>query len=163
MIAEQNSQELRHTVTQSLPEFFQEQHQIVETGLPGLINPSILEYISLPVLLLHETDSKLWFMDSPKYFADHVKDVYTHPIQDAAHCAPCTQSEGRADSLEGCLNAIIQTRLIVRSQDRYDDETVRNFIGFSLDYYEHAGRPINILKHILAPRLSAFFRCSHLS
>ena len=51
-------------------------------------------------------ESKLWFMDSAKYIADHVKDVYTHPIQDAAHCSPCAQSEGHADSLEGFLYAI---------------------------------------------------------
>jgi pimeloyl-ACP methyl ester carboxylesterase len=106
LIAEQNSQELWHTVTQDLPVFFQEQHQIVESGLPGPTDPSILENISVPVLLLHETDSKLWFMDSPKYIAEHVKVVYYHqPIQDTAHCAPCAHSVGHAVSLEGCLNA----------------------------------------------------------
>jgi pimeloyl-ACP methyl ester carboxylesterase len=99
---------LWYTATQDLPVFFQEQHQIVESGLPGPSDPSILEKISVPVMLLHGMESKLWFMDSAKYIADHVKDVYTQPIQDAAHFGPCVHSEGHADSLKGFLNAINQ-------------------------------------------------------
>jgi hypothetical protein len=116
LIAEQNSQELRYTITQDLPVLFQEQYQIVESGLPGLTDPSILENITVPVLLLDETDSKLWFMDSSKYIAEHVKVVYYHqPIQDTAHCAPCAHSEGQAVSLEGCLNAKNNKNLVDRA------------------------------------------------
>ena len=62
-------------------------------------DPAVLSAISIPVLVLHGSDSKPVAVRAAKHVADHVPHARTHQIPGAGHVAPLTHPEALAEAL----------------------------------------------------------------
>jgi pimeloyl-ACP methyl ester carboxylesterase len=73
--------------------------QLMEYEGPAPDDPAVLGAISTPVLVLHGSDTKPFFMASARYVADHVSNARVHEIPGAGHAAPLTHPEVLAGAL----------------------------------------------------------------
>jgi pimeloyl-ACP methyl ester carboxylesterase len=80
----------------NLLSFFQ-QSRGYQGPTPG--DPDVLDAISAPVLALHGSETRPWFIASARYVADHVRNATVHVIPGAGHAAPLTQPEPLAEEL----------------------------------------------------------------
>ena len=62
-------------------------------------DPAVLGAISTPVLVLHGSDTRPWFMASARYVADHVPNARIREIPGAGHAAPLTHPKALAEAL----------------------------------------------------------------
>ena len=83
----------------NIPVFLQEEQQAAESERPSSTASSVLQRITVPVLLLYGNQTKPWFRDSVRYVAEHVADTHVREIGGAAHYGPHTEPEAVADEL----------------------------------------------------------------
>jgi pimeloyl-ACP methyl ester carboxylesterase len=73
--------------------------QSMEYEGPTEEDPAVLGEISAPVLVLHGSDTKPWFIASARYVTDHVPNGRIHEIPGAGLAAPLTHPEALAEAL----------------------------------------------------------------
>ena len=73
--------------------------QWMEHEGPTLDDSAVLGAISAPVLMLHGSDTRPFFIDSARHVADHVPNARIHEIPGAGHAAPLTHPEALAEAL----------------------------------------------------------------
>jgi pimeloyl-ACP methyl ester carboxylesterase len=83
----------------NIPIFLQEEQQAAASGQPGPTDPSVLSRITVPVLLLHGSESRPWFADSIRHIAGHVAEPRIRLIAGAGHFGPHTEPEAVASEL----------------------------------------------------------------
>lgn len=94
---------------QYLPVDLEELREALEFNGPSPTDPSVLERITVPVLLLHGSRTALsWFTDSTRYVADHVPDATLREIADAGHLGHLVDPERDARELVPFLEAAHQ-------------------------------------------------------
>lgn len=79
-----------------LLDFFQ---RLTEHDGPMPDDPSVLDAISAPVLVLHGSDTKPFLSASARYVADHVPDARMRRIPGAGHAAPLTHPEALGEAI----------------------------------------------------------------
>jgi pimeloyl-ACP methyl ester carboxylesterase len=75
--------------------------QSMEYEGPTEEDPAVLAAISVPVLVVHGSDTKRWFIASARYLADHVSGATVHEIPGAGLASPLTHPKALADALTG--------------------------------------------------------------
>lgn len=73
--------------------------QSMEYEGPTAEDPAVLGAISAPMLVVHGSETKPWFIASARYVAAHVPDATVHEIPGAALASPLTHPEALADAL----------------------------------------------------------------
>jgi pimeloyl-ACP methyl ester carboxylesterase len=82
-----------------------EEEAAQSTG-PSATAPSVLERITVPVLVLHGSKSALpWITDCVGHVAEHASDVELSELAGAGHLAPIAQPERVAEELTGFFEA----------------------------------------------------------
>ena len=71
---------------------------------PG--DPAVLDAISVPVLALHGSDTRPWFIASARYLADNVTGATVHEIPGAGHAAPLTHPVALAEAVTGFFSSV---------------------------------------------------------
>jgi pimeloyl-ACP methyl ester carboxylesterase len=81
-----------------------EMQQAAESREPNFADPSVLERVSAPVLLLRgsETEGR-WAAESVRYLAGHLPDARVHEVAGAAHFGPLLVPEPVAKEITGFL------------------------------------------------------------
>jgi pimeloyl-ACP methyl ester carboxylesterase len=86
--------------TQYVPAFLQDVQQSTETGGPSPTDPSVLERIAVPVLLMRGTRTALpWLADGVNFAAEHVAGARVVSVPGAGHFAPGLMPEPIADEV----------------------------------------------------------------
>ena len=62
-------------------------------------DPAVLGTISAPVVLLHGSATKPFFVTSAQHVAANVPNARVHEIRGAGHCAPLTHPQALAEAL----------------------------------------------------------------
>jgi pimeloyl-ACP methyl ester carboxylesterase len=75
--------------------------QSMEYEGPSEEDPAVLGAISAPVLVLHGSETKRWFIASAPYVADHVPNGTVHEIPGAGLASPLTHPKALAEVLTG--------------------------------------------------------------
>lgn len=78
--------------------FFQQAREY-QGPTPG--DPAVLDAISVPVLAMHGSHTKPWFIDSARHVADQVPTAAVYEIPGAGHAAPLTHARELAEALTG--------------------------------------------------------------
>ena len=73
--------------------------QLREHQGPTVDDPSVLGAISIPVLVLHGTDTKPFWVHSARHVAEHVPNSTVKQIPDSGHAAPLTHPAALAEEL----------------------------------------------------------------
>jgi pimeloyl-ACP methyl ester carboxylesterase len=85
-----------------LPVDLQESQQAAQPTGPSGTDPSVLERITAPVLVLHGWETALpWFTHGVRHVAEHASDVEVRKLPGAGHLAPIAEPEPVADELIG--------------------------------------------------------------
>jgi pimeloyl-ACP methyl ester carboxylesterase len=90
----------------NLPSFLEEEQQAAESEAPGPTDPSVLERITAPLLLLQGTRTRPWFGDSVHHVAEHVADARVREVPGAGHFGPHTAPEAVAGEILRFLDAV---------------------------------------------------------
>lgn len=86
--------------TRHLPVDLQEFQQAAQSTGPRATDPSVLERITVPVLVLHGSKTALpWFTNCVSHVAEHASDVELCELPGAGHLAPIAEPEPVADEL----------------------------------------------------------------
>lgn len=88
-----------HATGRYVPNLLNTLKQVQEYEGPTIDDPAVLAAISVPVLMLHGSDSKPWLIASARHVADHVANARVHEIPGAGHAAPLTHPEALAEAL----------------------------------------------------------------
>ncbi|HZW44054.1 MAG TPA: alpha/beta hydrolase [Dermatophilaceae bacterium] len=72
---------------------------LAEDEAPAVDDPAVLGTISAPVLVLHGSGTKPFFVTSAHHVAEHVPNARIHEIPGVAHAAPLTHPEALAEAL----------------------------------------------------------------
>jgi len=73
--------------------------QLREYQGPTVDDPSVLAAISTPVLVLHGTDTKPFWVRSARHVAEHVSESSIEKVANAGHAAPITHPAALAEEL----------------------------------------------------------------
>jgi pimeloyl-ACP methyl ester carboxylesterase len=82
-----------------------------QAGAVSPTAPAVLAAIGVPVLLLHGSRSKRWFVDSIRHIAAHIPDARPLEITGADHFAPYTDPAAVADELIRFFEAALDKRI----------------------------------------------------
>jgi pimeloyl-ACP methyl ester carboxylesterase len=88
--------------------FLQEEQQAAASARPGSTSPEVLADIPVPVLLLHGSESRSWFVDSVRHVAAHVPDPTIREVDGAGHWGPYLQPGAVADEMTRFFTAVRQ-------------------------------------------------------
>ena len=73
---------------------------------PSAAEPSVLDAVTVPVLLLQGPHTPLrLFHDAVRHVADHVDDAHVREVADAGHFGPVLQPDAVADALDDLVAA----------------------------------------------------------
>ncbi|CAN5229421.1 hypothetical protein BH23ACT9_BH23ACT9_27850 [soil metagenome] len=75
--------------------------QAMEDDGPATDDPDVLGAISAPVLVLHGSNTRPFFVASARHVADHVPNATVHEIPGAGHASPLTHPKALAEVLTG--------------------------------------------------------------
>ncbi|MPZ69749.1 MAG: alpha/beta fold hydrolase [Actinobacteria bacterium] len=75
------------------------QQMMAEDEVPAVDDSAVLGTISAPVMVLHASNTKPFFIVSARHVVDHVPNAQLREIPDVAHAAPLTHPEALADAL----------------------------------------------------------------
>ncbi|MGH2446536.1 MAG: alpha/beta fold hydrolase [Candidatus Limnocylindria bacterium] len=93
-------------IAKYLPLDLEQLREAIAFDGPSPTDPSSLDRIAAPALLLHGSRSTLpWFADGVRYAADHVPDATVQEITGTGHLGPIVQPERVADQLVPFLQA----------------------------------------------------------
>ncbi len=73
--------------------------QLAEWDGPTADDPAVLRTVAAPVLTVHGTDTRPFWVRSVSHVAEHVPDAQTHGITSAGHAVPLTHPEALATAL----------------------------------------------------------------
>ncbi len=84
-----------------MPVLLQELEQDAQSDAPSATDPSLLNTVTAPTLLMHGARSarRDWFTDGIDHIADHVNDPQTREIPDAGHFGVAFQPRAIAEAL----------------------------------------------------------------
>ena len=85
-----------------VPVLLQTLHQIDDSDAPSPTDPSVLQQITVPVLVLQGSQSNAtwpWFTASVRHIEEHVADAEVREISDAGHMGTWVEPEGYSDEL----------------------------------------------------------------
>jgi len=82
----------------NLPIFLREE-EAAEADPSSPTDPSVLEQVDVPVLVLQGTRTRPWFVDSTKHIAEHLTTPVVREIPGAAHFGPYRQPQAIANEL----------------------------------------------------------------
>lgn len=72
---------------------------MAEDEAPAVDDPAVLGTISAPVMVLHGSNTKPFFVTSARHVVDHVPNARIREIPGAGHAAPLTHPEALAEAL----------------------------------------------------------------
>jgi pimeloyl-ACP methyl ester carboxylesterase len=82
-----------------VPTLLNQLPQTMQSEGPSPGDPAVLGAISVPVLVLHGSDTKRFLAAGARYVADHVANATLREIPSAGHAAPLTHPEALAEAL----------------------------------------------------------------
>ena len=82
-----------------VPNLLNSFQQEMEYEGPTADDPAVLGAISVPVLVLHASDTKPYFTTAVRHVADHVPNARIQEIPGAGHAVPLTHPEVVAEAL----------------------------------------------------------------
>ncbi|MEX2279067.1 MAG: alpha/beta hydrolase, partial [Acidimicrobiia bacterium] len=80
-----------------VPNLLNHLQKVMEQGDP-IADPAVLDAISVPVLVLHGSDTKRLFAASAQTVTDRVPDAREQKIAGAGHAGPLTHPEALAEA-----------------------------------------------------------------
>ena len=95
--------------TDNIPMFFGEMDRAHEEEKPNPADPSTLNAIRVPVLLLHGARSHPMNIDFVHYMAEHLSDAHVREIPGAGHYGPHTHPEDVAREVMGFFEGVGHT------------------------------------------------------
>jgi pimeloyl-ACP methyl ester carboxylesterase len=88
---------------------------------PSAADPALLGTISVPALVLHGSNSRLFWARFAQHVADHVPNAKLHEIPGAGHAAPLTHPEALAGPLTDLFTATQRAPRDVRTDGGHPD------------------------------------------